>query len=84
MSQKARKLFEALDLNHDGVLTRLEVISALRDKGPTLAATGDLPFWGLGDADASSALFDAADKDGDEVLTFEEFAREVDRRFGWA
>ncbi|MFE2548046.1 EF-hand domain-containing protein [Streptomyces sp. NPDC059355] len=83
MSAKARKLFEALDLNHDGTLTRLEVITALRTKGPTLAADGDLPFWGLGDADASSALFDAADKNGDNVLTFEEFSREVDRRFGW-
>ncbi|KIF03308.1 EF hand [Streptomyces sp. RSD-27] len=83
MSEKARKLFEALDLNHDGELTRLEVISALRSKGPTLAARGDLPFWGLGDADASSALFDAADKNGDQVLSFEEFEAEVDRRFGW-
>ncbi|MEV7418024.1 EF-hand domain-containing protein [Streptomyces sp. NPDC089919] len=83
MSDKARKLFDALDLNHDGVLTRAEVISALRTKGPTLAASGDLPFWGLGDADASSALFDAADLNGDAVLSFEEFSREVDRRFGW-
>ncbi|MFD0354782.1 EF-hand domain-containing protein [Streptomyces sp. NPDC127110] len=84
MSEKARKLFDALDLNHDGELTRAEVISALRDKGPTLAAAGDLPFWGLGDADASSALFDAADKNGDAVLSFEEFEAEVDRRFGWS
>lgn len=83
MSAKARKLFDALDLNHDGVLTRAEVITALRSKGPTLAAQGDLPFWGLGDADASSALFDAADANGDDVLSFEEFEREVDRRFGW-
>ncbi|MFG2713140.1 EF-hand domain-containing protein [Streptomyces goshikiensis] len=83
MSEKARKLFDALDLNSDGVLTRAEVITALRSKGPTLAAGGDLPFWGLGDADASSALFDAADKNGDDVLSFEEFSREVDRRFGW-
>ncbi|MEW1634925.1 EF-hand domain-containing protein [Streptomyces sp. NPDC093801] len=83
MSEKARKLFDALDLNHDGELTRLEVISALRSKGPTLAAQGDLPFWGVGDADASSALFDAADKNGDQVLSFEEFEAEVDRRFGW-
>ncbi|MGE7388278.1 EF-hand domain-containing protein [Streptomyces sp. NPDC004126] len=84
MSEKARKLFDALDLNHDGELTRAEVISALRAKGPTLAARGDLPFWGLGDADASSALFDAADKNGDAVLSFEEFEAEVDRRFGWS
>ncbi|MGG8405795.1 EF-hand domain-containing protein [Streptomyces sp. 12297] len=83
MSEKARKLFDALDLNHDGALTRVEVISALRSKGPTLAAQGDLPFWGLGDGDSSSALFDAANADGDDVLTFEEFEREVDRRFGW-
>ncbi|MFE2283439.1 EF-hand domain-containing protein [Streptomyces sp. NPDC059443] len=83
MSAKARKLFDALDLNSDGVLTRAEVISALRTKGPTLAAAGDLPFWGVGDADASSALFDRANLDGDGVLTFEEFEREVDRRFGW-
>lgn len=83
MSAKARKLFDALDLNSDGVLTRAEVISALRSKGPTLAAAGDLPFWGVGDADASSALFDQANLDGDGVLTFEEFEREVDRRFGW-
>ncbi|MFE3995665.1 EF-hand domain-containing protein [Streptomyces goshikiensis] len=83
MSEKARKLFDALDLNSDGVLTRAEVITALRSKGPTLAASGDLPFWGLGDADASSALFDAADQNGDDVLSFEEFSREVDRRFGW-
>ncbi|MFD9411602.1 EF-hand domain-containing protein [Streptomyces sp. NPDC059989] len=83
MSEKARKLFEALDLNADGELTRLEVISALRSKGPTLAAQGVLPFWGVGDVDASSALFDAADANGDAVLTFEEFAAVVDRRFGW-
>ncbi|MER7764746.1 EF-hand domain-containing protein [Streptomyces sp. NPDC097619] len=83
MSDKARKLFDALDLNADGSLTRAEVISALRSKGPTLAARGDLPFWGLGDADDSSALFDQADRNGDAVLSFEEFAREVDRRFGW-
>ncbi|WP_327413407.1 EF-hand domain-containing protein [Streptomyces sp. NBC_01233] len=83
MSEKARKLFNALDLNEDGELTRVEVISALRSKGPTLAARGDLPFWGLGDADASSALFDAADANGDEVLTLEEFTAVVDRRFGW-
>ncbi|MCX5196658.1 EF-hand domain-containing protein [Streptomyces sp. NBC_00249] len=83
MSEKARKLFDALDLNHDGELTRAEVISALRSKGPTLAAQGDLPFWGVGDADASSALFDAADKNGDAVLSLEEFEAEVDRRFGW-
>ncbi|MFD4869200.1 EF-hand domain-containing protein [Streptomyces sp. NPDC058412] len=83
MSEKARKLFDALDLNEDGQLTRVEVISALRSKGPTLAARGDLAFWGVGDADASSALFDAADANGDAVLTFEEFAAVVDRRFGW-
>lgn len=83
MSAKARKLFDALDLNSDGVLTRAEVISALRSKGPTLAAAGDLPSWGVSDADASSALFDRANLDGDGVLTFEEFEREVDRRFGW-
>ncbi|AYV25838.1 EF hand [Streptomyces sp. ADI95-16] len=83
MSEKTRKLFDALDLNSDGVLTRAEVITALRSQGPTLAAGGDLPFWGLGDADASSALFDAADQNGDDVLSFEEFSREVDRRFGW-
>ncbi|MEV7728379.1 EF-hand domain-containing protein [Streptomyces sp. NPDC087917] len=83
MSEKARKLFDALDLDHDGELTREEVISALRSQGPTLAARGDLPFWGLGDADASSALFDAADANGDSVLSFEEFAAVVDRRFGW-
>ncbi|WP_411103829.1 EF-hand domain-containing protein [Streptomyces sp. cmx-4-9] len=83
MSDKARTLFDALDLNADGALTRAEVISALRAKGPTLAARGDLPFWGVRDAEASSALFDAANADGDDVLTFEEFSREVDRRFGW-
>ncbi|MFD4743223.1 EF-hand domain-containing protein [Streptomyces virginiae] len=83
MSEKARKLFGALDLDEDGELTRAEVISALRSKGPTLAARGDLPFWGVGDAEASSALFDAADANGDAVLSFEEFAAVVDRRFGW-
>ncbi|MEU4727839.1 EF-hand domain-containing protein [Streptomyces sp. NPDC023588] len=83
MSEKARKLFDALDLNHDGELTRVEVISALRSKGPTLAAHGDLPVWAVGDADASSALFDAADANGDAVLSFEEFEAVVDRRFGW-
>ncbi|WKD35178.1 EF-hand domain-containing protein [Streptomyces xanthophaeus] len=83
MSEKARKLFDALDLDEDGELTRAEVISALRSKGPTLAARGDLPFWGVGDAAASSALFDAADANGDAVLSFEEFAVVVDRRFGW-
>ncbi|MFG2620107.1 EF-hand domain-containing protein [Streptomyces sp. NPDC048507] len=83
MSEKARKLFDALDLDRNGELTRAEVISALRSKGPTLAARGDLPFWGVGDAQASSALFDAADANGDAVLSFEEFAVVVDRRFGW-
>ncbi|MFJ6481231.1 EF-hand domain-containing protein [Streptomyces sp. NPDC091682] len=83
MSEKARQLFGALDLDEDGELTRAEVISALRSKGPTLAARGDLPFWGVGDAEASSALFDEADAAGDAVLTFEEFAAVVDRRFGW-
>ncbi|MGW0121476.1 EF-hand domain-containing protein [Streptomyces sp. NPDC003327] len=83
MSDKARILFDALDLDHDGSLTRSEVINALRDKGPTLAAHGVIPFWGVGDVDASSALFDEADQNGDRVLSFEEFATLVDRRFGW-
>ncbi|MFB7466425.1 EF-hand domain-containing protein [Streptomyces sp. NPDC056224] len=83
MSEKARRLFDALDLNQDGELTRLEVITALRSKGPTLAAQGVLPIWAVGDVDASSALFDAADANGDAVLSFEEFAAVVDRRFGW-
>ncbi|WP_460062792.1 EF-hand domain-containing protein [Streptomyces sp. YKOK-I1] len=82
-SDKARRLFEALDLDQDGTLTRAEVITALRTRGPSLAASGVLPFWGLGDADASSALFDAADQNGDAVLSLEEFAAVVDRRFGW-
>ncbi|MDN3022447.1 EF-hand domain-containing protein [Streptomyces sp. S.PB5] len=84
MSEKARILFEALDLDRNGTLTRDEVIIALRSKGPTLAASGDLPSWGLGDADASSALFDAADRNGDSVVTLEEFTAVVDRRFGWS
>ncbi|EGX56822.1 hypothetical protein SZN_25974 [Streptomyces zinciresistens K42] len=83
MSDKARRLFEALDLDSDGTLTRTEVIVALRTKGPSLVAAGDLPLWGLGDDDASSALFDAADQNGDDVLTPEEFEAVVDRRFGW-
>ncbi|WP_328404941.1 EF-hand domain-containing protein [Streptomyces sp. NBC_00390] len=83
MSDKARKLFEALDLDNNGTLTREEVITAMRKKGPHLAASGDLPFWALGDADASSALFDAADQNGDAVLTLEEFEVVVNRRFGW-
>ncbi|KUF18710.1 MULTISPECIES: EF-hand domain-containing protein [Streptomyces] len=83
MSEKARKLFKALDLDENGTLSRVEVIVALRTKGPSLAASGDLPFWGLGDADDSSALFDAADQNGDAVLTIEEFEAVVDRRFGW-
>lgn len=83
MSDKARKLFEALDLDKNGILSREEVITALRTKGPSLAASGVLPFWGVGDDNASSALFDAADQNGDEVLTLEEFAAVVDRRFGW-
>lgn len=83
MSEKARKLFKALDLDENGTLSREEMIRALRTKGPSLAASGDLPLWGLGDADASSALFDAADQDGDAVLSLEEFEAEVDRRFGW-
>ncbi|MEV8588981.1 EF-hand domain-containing protein [Streptomyces sp. NPDC051180] len=84
MSDKARTLFDALDLDRDGTLTRAEVISALRAKGPTLAAHGVIPVWGVGDDDASSALFDEADRNGDRVLTFEEFAALVNRRFGWA
>jgi Ca2+-binding EF-hand superfamily protein len=82
-SDKARRLFEALDLDHNGTLTRVEVINALRTKGPSLAAAGDLPLWAVGDTEASSALFDAADQNGDAVLTLEEFAAVVDRRFGW-
>ncbi|MFG2294419.1 EF-hand domain-containing protein [Streptomyces sp. NPDC048603] len=83
MSDKARILFDALDLDRDGTLTRAEVIGALLTKGPTLAAQGVIPVWGVGGADDSSALFDAADQDGDRLLTFEEFAAVVDRRFGW-
>ncbi|MCX2180616.1 EF-hand domain-containing protein [Streptomyces sp. SKN60] len=83
MSDKARVLFDALDLDHDGTLTRAEVIAALHAKGPTLVAQGVVPAWGVGDADASSALFDEADANGDKVLSFEEFAAIVNRRFGW-
>ncbi|MFB7866126.1 MULTISPECIES: EF-hand domain-containing protein [unclassified Streptomyces] len=83
MSDKARILFDALDLDQDGTLTRTEVIAALRSKGPTLAARGVIPVWGVGDADDSSALFDEADQNGDRVLSFEEFATLVNRRFGW-
>ncbi|EFL29671.1 conserved hypothetical protein [Streptomyces viridochromogenes DSM 40736] len=84
MSDKARRLFEALDLDQDGMLTREEVIVALRTKGPSLAASGVVPFWGVQDAEASSALFDTADQNGDRVVTLEEFAAVVDRRFGWS
>ncbi|WP_306330298.1 EF-hand domain-containing protein [Streptomyces venezuelae] len=83
MSDKARTLFDALDLDQDGTLTRAEVIDALRVKGPTLAARGVIPYWGVGNDDESSALFDEADQNGDRVLSFEEFAALVDRRFGW-
>ncbi|WP_030215421.1 EF-hand domain-containing protein [Streptomyces bikiniensis] len=83
MSDKARTLFDALDLDRDGTLTRTEVIDALRSKGPTLAARGVIPFWGVGTDDDSSALFDEADVNGDRVLSFEEFATLVNRRFGW-
>ncbi|MEU8758813.1 EF-hand domain-containing protein [Streptomyces sp. NPDC048659] len=83
MSEKARILFDALDLDQDGTLTRAEVIRALRAKGPTLAAQGVIPAWGVGDDDASSALFDQADQNGDRVLSFAEFAALVNRRFGW-
>ncbi|MEU6930813.1 EF-hand domain-containing protein [Streptomyces sp. NPDC046385] len=83
MSDKARILFDALDLDQDGTLTRAEVIGALRAKGPTLAAQGVIPVWGVGDDEAASALFDQADQNGDRVLSFEEFATLVDRRFGW-
>ncbi|MFE5830383.1 EF-hand domain-containing protein [Streptomyces sp. NPDC056488] len=83
MSDKARTLFDALDLDRDGTLTRTEVINALRSKGPTLAARGVIPFWGVGTDDDSSALFDEADMNGDRVLSFEEFATLVNRRFGW-
>ncbi|MFJ9823463.1 EF-hand domain-containing protein [Streptomyces sp. NPDC101160] len=83
MSEQARALFDALDLERDGTLTRVEVIRALREKGPTLVARGMIPAWGVGDADDSSALFDEADANGDKVLTYEEFAAVVDRRFGW-
>ncbi|MER7952520.1 EF-hand domain-containing protein [Streptomyces sp. NPDC096079] len=83
MSDKARILFDALDLDQDGTLTRTEVIRALREKGPTLAARGVIPVWGVGGDDDSAALFDAADQNGDRVLSFEEFAAVVDRRFGW-
>ena len=34
MSEKARRLFEALDLDANGELTRVEVISALRWSRP--------------------------------------------------
>ncbi|MFD3998404.1 EF-hand domain-containing protein [Streptomyces sp. NPDC058583] len=83
MSDKARTLFDALDLDQDGSLTRIEVINALRAKGPTLAAQGVIPAWGVGTDDDASALFDQADQNGDRVLSFEEFAALVDRRFGW-
>ncbi|MER8041610.1 EF-hand domain-containing protein [Streptomyces sp. NPDC094032] len=83
MSDKARILFDALDLDQDGTLTRAEVIGALRAKGPTLVAQGVIPVWGVGDDDSASALFDQADQNGDRVLSFEEFAALVDRRFGW-
>ncbi|MEV4430181.1 EF-hand domain-containing protein [Streptomyces sp. R-07] len=83
MSDKARILFDALDLDQDGTLTRTEVIRALREKGPTLVAQGVIPPWGVGDVDDSAALFDTADQNGDRVLSVEEFAAVVDRRFGW-
>ncbi|MFE5795416.1 EF-hand domain-containing protein [Streptomyces sp. NPDC056503] len=83
MSDKARVLFDALDLDQDGTLTLAEVVLALRAKGPTLAAHGVLPAWGVGGDDESAALFDAADQNGDRLLSFEEFAVVVDRRFGW-
>ncbi|MFI6417473.1 EF-hand domain-containing protein [Streptomyces sp. NPDC050842] len=83
MSDKARILFDALDLDHDGALTLAEVVGALRSKGPTLVAQGVIPVWGVGGDEESAALFDAADQNGDKVLSFEEFAAVVDRRFGW-
>jgi Ca2+-binding EF-hand superfamily protein len=76
---EARMLFDTLDLNRNGVLTRGELVTALRVKGCTASRdNGELAFWGFDSYDAVADFFDQADSDHNKEITVEEFTTALD------
>jgi len=69
------KLFDSLDLNKNGVLTRGELITALRVKARKEGGASDLTFAGFKDLDEVIEFFDKSDADHNKEVTFDEFAK---------
>jgi len=80
MSAELRKLFDSLDLNKNGVLTRGELITALRVKARKETGSSELKFWGFKDGDEVAEFFDTADVDHNKEVTFEEFSKAFSER----
>ncbi len=75
-----RQLFDSLDLNRNGVLTRGELITALRVKGRQASDSNSITFWGFKDLDDAADFFDQSDVDHNREVTYEEFAKAMNAR----
>jgi len=75
-----KKFFDSLDLNKNGVLTRSELITALRIKGRKESGNNELSFYGFKDLDEVAEFFDTADVDHNKEVTFEEFKAAMAKR----
>ncbi|MFG1795771.1 EF-hand domain-containing protein [Nocardia sp. NPDC049149] len=73
---QARKLFDTLDLNKNGVITHGELITAVRMK----ARDADVQALGFKDPDDIANFFDQADADKNQELTFDEFLAALNAR----
>jgi Ca2+-binding EF-hand superfamily protein len=80
MATEARKLFDSVDLNQDGVLTRGELINALRLEGRQEPEDVSLTSLGFRNLDEVADLFDTSDADHNKEVTFEEFEKTLKGR----
>ncbi|MEV7423417.1 MULTISPECIES: EF-hand domain-containing protein [unclassified Streptomyces] len=75
-----RSLFNSLDLNKNGVLTRGELITALRVKARKEGGTSEFAFADFKDIDEAIEFFDKSDADHNKEITFDEFTKTFSTR----
>jgi len=76
-----RQLFDALDLNHNGSLTRGEVITALRLEARRQKAQGkEVSYGAFKDLEDAANFFNQADADQNKQVNFEEFKKAFEQQ----